>query len=403
MKTADPELMRAINRFHVLDTIRRSGSISRVEIGERTQLSATTISAITASLLDDSLIVTRHEGDLRRDNANRGRPRVMLTLNASAARVVGAKITSSGIFFVVTDFEGVALAHLSVPVRVSALPLDMLADLVEDGVRRCVLDAGLGLADVTTVALAVPGIVEHGSGRVRSSTILQGNDVPLAAFMSKQLGVATIVESDANAIAKAQHWFGQARQCDDFVLVSLEDSLGLGVMHDGQIFRGARELSLDLGHMMMGVSNAQSLRLADIASEKAILDEENADLRLREAMRVGRGMSHVRRLLEEGNDGFAAAASRAGEALGIAIANLAGLFAPPLVILVGSSLALGRDLIEPLQASFERALTEPLRAVTNIVIDEIGDEAWARGAAAVALSELYGAPWSTTGPAARIT
>lgn len=403
MKTADPELMRAINRFHVLDTIRRSGSISRVEIGERTQLSATTISAITASLLDDSLIVTRHEGDLRRDNANRGRPRVMLTLNASAARVVGAKITSSGIFFVVTDFEGVALAHLSVPVRVSALPLDMLADLVEDGVRRCVLDAGLGLADVTTVALAVPGIVEHGSGRVRSSTILQGNDVPLAAFMSKRLGVATIVESDANAIAKAQHWFGQARQCDDFVLVSLEDSLGLGVMHDGQIFRGARELSLDLGHMMMGVSNAQSLRLADIASEKAILDEENADLRLREAMRVGRGMSHVRRLLEEGNDGFAAAASRAGEALGIAIANLAGLFAPPLVILVGSSLALGRDLIEPLQASFERALTEPLRAVTNIVIDEIGDEAWARGAAAVALSELYGAPWSTTGPAARIT
>jgi len=402
MKTADPELMRAINRFHVLDTIRRSGSISRVEIGERTQLSATTISAITASLLDDSLIVTRHEGDLRRDNANRGRPRVMLTLNASAARVVGAKITSSGIFFVVTDFEGVVLAHLSVPVRVSALPLDMLADLVEDGVRRCVLDAGLGLADVTTVALAVPGIVEHGLGRVRSSTVLQGSDVPLAAFMSKRLGVTTIVESDANAIAKAQHWFGQARQCDDFVLVSLEDSLGLGVMHDGQIFRGARELSLDLGHMMMGVSSAQSLRLADIASEKAILDEENADLRLREAMRVGRGMSHVRRLLEEGNDGFAAAASRAGEALGIAIANLAGLFAPPLVILVGSSLALGRDLIEPLQASFERALTEPLRAVTNIVIDEIGDEAWARGAAAVALSELYGAPWSTTGPAARI-
>jgi predicted NBD/HSP70 family sugar kinase len=401
MKTADPELMRAINRFHVLDTIRRSGSISRVEIGERTQLSATTISAITASLLDDSLIVTRHEGDLRRDNANRGRPRVMLTLNASAARVAGAKITSSGLFFVVTDFEGAVLARLNVPVRVNALPLPALADLVEDGVRRCVLDAGLGLADVTTVALAVPGIVEHGSGRVRSSTLLQETDVPLAAYVTERLGVTTIVESDANAIAKAQHWFGQARECDDFVLVSLEDSLGLGVMHDGQIFRGARELSLDLGHMMMGVSNAQSLRLADIASEKAILDEENADLRLREAMRVGRGMSHVRRLLEEGNDGFAAAASRAGEALGIALANLAGLFAPPLVILVGSSLALGRDLIGPLEASFERALTEPHRAVTRIVIDEIGDEAWARGAAAVALSELYGAPWGTTGPAAR--
>jgi hypothetical protein len=30
MKTADPELMRAINRFHVMDAIRRLGPVSRV-------------------------------------------------------------------------------------------------------------------------------------------------------------------------------------------------------------------------------------------------------------------------------------------------------------------------------------------------------------------------------------
>lgn len=400
MKTADPELMRAINRFHVLDTIRRAGSISRVEIGERTQLSATTISAITASLLDDALITPRHEGDLR-DGAGRGRPRVMLTLNASAARVVGAKIAPNGLVFVVTDFQGDILASLTLPVRVDRLPLEVFADLVEDGVRRCVLDAGLGLADVTSVALAVPGIVEHGSGRVRSSSVFRDRDVPLASFVAERLGVTTVAESDANAVTMAQHWFGRARDCDDFVLVSVEDALGLGVMHNGQLFRGARELSLDLGHMMMGVSTAQSEQLADIASEKAILSGEHADLRLREAMRVGRGMSHVRRLLADGDDLFGAAASRAGEALGIAIANLAGLFAPPRVILVGSSLALGRGLIEPLQASFARALAEPLREVTQIVIDEVDDEVWARGAAAVALSKLYGSPWSTTGPALR--
>ena len=65
MKTADPELMRAINRLNVLDTIRRHGPISRIEISERTELSTTTVSAITASLLDDGLILPRHEGDIR--------------------------------------------------------------------------------------------------------------------------------------------------------------------------------------------------------------------------------------------------------------------------------------------------------------------------------------------------
>jgi DNA-binding transcriptional ArsR family regulator len=93
MKTADPELMRAMNRLSVLDAIRRRGPISRVEISERTELSPTTVSAITGSLLDDGLILTRHEGDIRSETV-RGRPRVMLELNPGAARVVGAKIAA---------------------------------------------------------------------------------------------------------------------------------------------------------------------------------------------------------------------------------------------------------------------------------------------------------------------
>ena len=79
MKTADPELMRAINRFHVMDAIRRFGPVSRVEISERTELSPTTVSAITAALLDDKLIAILQLGELR--DASRGRPRVMLRLN----------------------------------------------------------------------------------------------------------------------------------------------------------------------------------------------------------------------------------------------------------------------------------------------------------------------------------
>src|SRR5262245_61320690 len=111
MKTADPELMRAINRFNVLDTIRRHGPISRVEISERTELSTTTVSAITGSLLDDGLILPRHEGDLRNE-ASRGRPRVMLEINPEAARVVGAEIAASRMVLAVTNFRGEVLSGL---------------------------------------------------------------------------------------------------------------------------------------------------------------------------------------------------------------------------------------------------------------------------------------------------
>ncbi|KKB76968.1 ROK family transcriptional regulator [Devosia soli] len=398
MKTADPELMRAINRFHVLDTIRRYGAISRVEIGDRIQLSPTTVSAITGSLIEDGLILPKHEGDLR--GGNRGRPRVMLALNPKAARVVGAKIAATRLAFVVTDFQGDVLAELVLPLRVDRLPLSVIADLVEDGVRRCVLDAGIAMADVKSVAVSLPGIIEHGTGLVRASSIFRDADVPLKEAVVERLGIDVIVESDANAITMGEHWFGQARDCDDFVLVAIEDNLTLGVMHGGQIFRGARELSLTLGDMVMGADPDHAVKLADVASEKAIINgEEINNPRMRDAIRLGSGMSHVRDMIEAGDNKLRVAASNAGAALGIAIANLVALFAPPRVILVGSTLTLGPHLLDALQSSFAKAIPQSLREVAQIVIENADDRLWARGAAAVALGELYGSPWGTTGPA----
>jgi hypothetical protein len=45
------------------------------------------------------------------------------------------------------------------------------------------------------------------------------------------------------------------------------------------------------------------------------------------------------------------------------------------------------------------ATPEPIADITEIVVHEAGDDMWARGAAALTLRDLYGAPWGTTGPA----
>ena len=53
-----------------------------------------------------------------------------------------------------------------------------------------------------------------------------------------------------------------------------------------------------------------------------------------------------------------------------------------------------------LRNALDRTLPPWLKDVSEIALDEEADDAaWARGAAAAALKELYGAPWSRTGPA----
>ena len=398
MKTADPELMRAMNRLSVLDAIRRHAPIARVEITERTELSPTTVSAITGSLLDDGLILTRHEGDIRSETV-RGRPRVMLELNPAAARVVGAKIAASRMVFVVTDFCGDVLATLTLPIRIDRQPITVIADIVEDGVRRCVLDAGLSLADVHSVRLGLPGIIEHRPGHIRSSPILRDTNVDFAAEMSSRLDTPTIVESDATAITLAHHWFGRARDLEDMVLVSLEQTLGLGVLHNNRLFRGAGGLSHNLGDLVLGMTKDGVVRLASLAGESAILGFEQADGRFAEAVRLGRGMAHAQALIEADDSPLIGAAIRAGETIGFTIANIVTLFAPPRVILVGSSLALGEPFLNSLRKAYALAIPPSLQDVSELVFDDSNDDFWARGAAAVALYELYESPWNTTGPA----
>ncbi len=369
MKTADPELMRAINRFHVVDAVRRFGPIARVEISARTELSPTTVSAITAALIEDGLIVPQQVGDIR--DAGRGRPRVMLELNPEAASVVGVKLAPDRITVVATNFRADVRTDLALPVRISRQSASVIADLVEDGVRQCVADAGLAIAAVRGICVGLPGVVEHQTGLCRQSAVFSERDVPFAADLQRRLGLPVSIDSDVNLVTLAEAWFGEARGLDDFLVVSLEGSLGLGIMHKGELFRGAGGLGPDLGDFVVRpTGRSDGARLADVASEPAILAEARARLggdaraipgaRHRAETRID--MARVAALAAEGHSGMLDILATAGEALGFAIANLVALFAPPKVILVGGA---GPALLRPLRATVALlvppSLAEPRR------------------------------------------
>ena len=400
MKTADPELMRAINRFHVMDAIWRFGPVSRVEISQLTELSTTTVSAITAALLDDKLIIPLQIGAVR--DAGRGRPRVMLELNPDAAHVVGVKLAPDQITVAVTNFCADILRSLAMPIRIDRQTASVIADLIEDGVRRCVSDAGLELADVSGVCVGLPGVVERAAGVCRQSPIFQERDVQLGDDLARRLGVPTSIDSDVNLVTLAEHWFGQTRDLNDFLVVNVDRSLGLGILHNGELFRGANGLSPDLGDLMVRPPGAGGARLAEVGSETSVLAEAEAllgDGAARGELRPEREMALLLQRASDGDGRCAALLAAAGEAVGFAVASLITLFAPPKVIVSGRAMATSDHFVEPLRRTVAAILPASLADVSDIVVRQWSDSVWVRGAAAMTLRELYGAPWGTTGPA----
>ena len=401
MKTADPELMRAINRFHVMDAIRRFGPVSRVEISQLTELSATTVSAITAALLDDRLIIPLQVGAVR--DAGRGRPRVMLRLNPDAAHVVGVKLAPDQITVAVTNFCADILRSLALPIRIDRQTASVIADLVEDGVRRCVSDAGLDIAEISGVCVGLPGVVERAAGVCRQSPILQERDVPFGADLTQRLGVPASIDSDVNLVdarralvragARPQRLSGRQRRAQP------------GPRHSSQRRTFSRRQRPQSRPRRFHGSPARRRRRAARRPRVGGVGADRSAALLRDSDQAATRRNRARRWRcccsapPSGDKRCARVLAAAGEALGFAVANLITLFAPPKVIISGRAMATSEHFIEPLRKTVAALLPPSLADVSDIIVREWSDGNWVQGAAAMTLRDLYGAPWGTTGPA----
>ena len=85
----------------------------------------------------------------------------------------GVKLAPDQITVAVTNFCADVLRSLALPIRIDRQTASVIADLVEDGVRRCVSDAGLEIAEISGVCVGLPGVVERAAGVCRQSPILQ--------------------------------------------------------------------------------------------------------------------------------------------------------------------------------------------------------------------------------------
>jgi predicted NBD/HSP70 family sugar kinase len=138
---------------------------------------------------------------------------------------------------------------------------------------------------INGLCVGLPGIVEHASGVCRASPLFSERDLRLGHDLEKRLQVPTSVDSDVNLVTMAEHWFGHGRDLGDFLVVSVEHTLGLGIIHRGELFRGANGLSPDLGDLIVSPHGStgngpRAARLSGVASTTAILAAA-ADLALR--------------------------------------------------------------------------------------------------------------------------
>jgi predicted NBD/HSP70 family sugar kinase len=388
-------------RQQVFESVRTAGTVARVQLAKELGVSPASVTTTVQELLEAGLIeeVTTQ----REAGPSRGRPAVALGVRAEAQRVVGLKLGDREHSAVVFDFAGGLLADHVVPRRPGPMSLPEMLEAIERLVAEASAKAGLTRTELSAVGIGLPGFVDAADGMVLWSSTLTDRGVALASAAAQCLGLPVSLDNDANLVAMAELWFGRGRELADFAVVTIEHGVGMGLVLNHRLYRGAMGIGLELGHTKVQLDGALCR-----CGQRGCLEAYVADYALaREATTAlnwtNKDGQPIQVLLESLYDhakaGNAAARSifrRAGRYLAVGLSNVVNLFDPALIILSGERMRFDYLYADDTLAEMENLAIATGRPRPLIEIHAWGDLLWAHGAAALALSDatdrLLGGP-----------
>ncbi|WP_342077171.1 ROK family transcriptional regulator [Yoonia sp. SS1-5] len=383
-----PHDPRRQGRLRVLNLIRRESQIARIDISRQTGLSPATVTAVTAELLAVGMIEPVISADSLLAGAKRGRPRETLKIRGAYKRVAGLKVATDCITVLISDFEGTALGDFEHALPATKFSGDALADQIMAAVRGACAAHGLGINDISGIGLGLAGQIDGSSGYVHWSSSLLERNVDMGAILATKAPCPVFIENDANLVAKAEQLFGEGRHFDNFLVVSIEHGIGMGIVIDGKLYRGKRGCGAEFGHTKVNTDGAecqcgQRGCLEAYAGEYALLGHANR----------GRStpFTDINALSQAAADGDAAAAQtlqHAGALFAVGLANLINIFDPELLILASKNTIRHPLCDQSVLDDVARLVMHVDSPMPQICVHGWGDLMWAKGAAAYGIEQI---------------
>ncbi|MFD7493517.1 ROK family protein [Streptomyces sp. NPDC059832] len=254
-RAARSGLVRAVNDRLALDLLVEYGPLSRSALADRTGMSKPSVAELIDRLLDAGLIEETGIGGVGR----RGPNARLYGLVHDRAFVAGAEVRGGEVTAVITGIGGRAVAEAAITTR----PRDNTITLVRDAVVAAAADGGADLDRLHGVVVGTPGIVDPRSGEIGFAADLPTWGGGLRDLLRRELAHPVRFENEVNLSALAEHRVGAARGQETFALISLGEGVGMALMLDGRLVRGASGGAGEIGYLPLGDGALAPVRPAE--------------------------------------------------------------------------------------------------------------------------------------------
>lgn len=312
---------------------------------------------------------------------------------------IGIDLGGTNIKAALIDRDKGILSRYEIPTKASAGPAAIL-DRIADLVARAIQDAP---EEPRGIGMGAPGIISLDRTTVSHPPNLNGwTVINVNTELKKRTGLYAIVENDANLMALGSSRYGEGKDVDSMIMLTLGTGVGGGIIYHRELFRGVSGGAAELGHMIINIDGPESnsntkggveayLGQRFLIRNALPLIQQHPDNPLFKKHKEdpdGLEPLHLSEEADKGNPLALRILSDAGTILGYAVASYVHILDIRKVMVSGGVAKAGEHIMEPARKAAKERLMAPFHEGFEIRCEKLGNDAALLGAGALAFEHL---------------
>lgn len=384
---------RDIYKRHIKKQLYFAGSLSCADLSDLTEKSLPLTTRLINELIEEGCVIETglaHSTGGRRPQMYSLKPDLMYVVSVAMDQL----ITRIGIMDMRNNpaypIEQVELVLWNNPNALEELISHLINYIKKSGITKTKI-AGIGIG--------MPGFVDFKKGI--NLSFLKVDEGSIVSHIEASVGLPVLIDNDSSLIALAEQRLGAARGRKNAMVVNISWGVGLGMIMNGELFRGHNGFAGEFSHIPLFTNNKlcscgktgcleteTSLLVVTEKAIKGLKQGRTSVLKDLSFERIEETGYNIMKAAAQGDQFAVELLSEAGYNIGKGVAILIHLLNPELVVLSGRGATAGRLWLAPVQQAINEHCIPKIAENTEVVISELGYQSELIGAACLVMEQF---------------
>ncbi len=234
-------LLKQQNRGLVLKLIATGACSSRIGLSQKTGLAKMTVTYIVNEFLENGVLEEREKVQ----SGGKGRNPIQLCISSRAPKLLGVNVYRERCTVILCDLQ----LHV----------IKRSAFVITKENAAHLLQNIFGAVDKMLESFPEEEIYGIGIGAIGPVDILQGkileppnfyglHDLELKKEIENRYSMPVFFDGESNCAAITEKYYGNGRDCGDFIYLDLANGVGAGLVVNGKLYTNASGMICELGH-----------------------------------------------------------------------------------------------------------------------------------------------------------